>query len=372
VHYTLFVVLTRFQVDSVQLVFQQSAVLACNLDQRIESFCGDMGCDLWSKGLWDKYFAENMVIVCTAEVLRHCLHHSFIAMSRINLLIFDEAHHAKKDHPYARIIKDFYATEEDRTRRPRIFGMTASPVDTRTDIEKAAAELEALLHCEITTVSNPEVLQYGATLSRKEMILQYQPVNPPFETLLYRQMKEKLNDNDQFSSPLLFSKKASSELGAWCADQLWSFCLSEEEARKLESKTERKFRARKVDGPLQVFEGQISKLREARATIEAHSFQAPQPSLSHLSTKVMELMVFLRERYERPTDDKCIIFVKQRYTAMLLAKLFGYPSIGTPYLRVGNLVGPRLHVFSCIPLDNIPLLKADRELISVLGWYKRW
>lgn len=56
-----------FLVDSVQLVFQQHAVLKANLDQPMNMFCGDMGVDLWKKESWDKHFSENMVIVCTAE-----------------------------------------------------------------------------------------------------------------------------------------------------------------------------------------------------------------------------------------------------------------------------------------------------------------
>ena len=94
--------LIREQVDCVTLVFQQAAVLENNLDQKIDRFCGDMGTDLWSGETWKTIFAENMVIVCTAEILYQCLMHSFITLGQINLLIFDEAHHAKKNHAYAR------------------------------------------------------------------------------------------------------------------------------------------------------------------------------------------------------------------------------------------------------------------------------
>lgn len=90
------------QVDSVTLVFQQHHVLSCNLDQKVAFFCGEMDCDLWTKETWTKHFNENMVIVCTADVLYQCLFHAFISMAQINLLIFDEAHHAKKNHAYAR------------------------------------------------------------------------------------------------------------------------------------------------------------------------------------------------------------------------------------------------------------------------------
>lgn len=91
-----------FLVDSVTLVFQQFAVLESNLTRKIERFCGEMGCDLWDKRVWEKHFDENMVIVCTAEILYQCLMHSFVTIHQINLLIFDEAHHAKKNHAYAR------------------------------------------------------------------------------------------------------------------------------------------------------------------------------------------------------------------------------------------------------------------------------
>ena len=37
-----------------------------------------------------------------------------------------------------RIIKDFYLLETDETLRPKIFGMTASPVDAKVDVIRAA------------------------------------------------------------------------------------------------------------------------------------------------------------------------------------------------------------------------------------------
>jgi len=87
------------------LVFQQHAVLQANLSHKAEKFCGAMGCDLWTAGTWEKVFMENMIVVCTADVLHHCLSHGFIGMDQINLLIFDEVHHAKKGHAYAKYVE---------------------------------------------------------------------------------------------------------------------------------------------------------------------------------------------------------------------------------------------------------------------------
>ena len=83
-------------------MFQQSAVLERNLDYKVGHLYGSMGASAWSKELWNTIYDENMVVVCTAEILVQCLGHSFISIDQINLLIFDEAHHTKKDHPYAR------------------------------------------------------------------------------------------------------------------------------------------------------------------------------------------------------------------------------------------------------------------------------
>jgi endoribonuclease Dicer len=336
------------QVDSVALVFQQHAVLKANLDQPMDMFCGDMGVDLWNQKIWEKHFNDNMVIVCTAEVLRQCLHHSFISIDQINLLIFDEAHHAKKDHAYARIIKDFYASKDiDKSLCPRIFGMTASPVDTRVDVRKAAAQLEGLLHCEIATAKDGLLDPYKIT-SQQELLAKYSALGPKVETPLYKAMYEIFKTNPIFNKPLLYSHDASRELGTGCSDQIWSFCLGEEESKKLLAKTERAYHAKRVSGPLEILEKDKSQLRNAQELVKSWIFDHPHfdgsSSSRNLSSKVVLLIQYLRERFERKTDDKAIVFVRQRYTARLLADLFSHSNIRTPHIRVGILVSYYIYV----------------------------
>ncbi|TVY67376.1 Dicer-like protein [Lachnellula suecica] len=335
-----------FLVDSVTLVYQQHAVLKANLDQPMNMFCGDMGCDLWSKKLWENHFSENMVIVCTAEVLRQCLHHSFITMEQINLLIFDEAHHAKKDHAYARIMKDFYATTPKTATRPKIFGMTASPVDARVDVKKAAQELEAMLYADIATAADLSLLQYSVA-PKAEQLATYGTLGPSFLTPLNQQLREQFKGKSVLRKPLEYSyTTASRELGSWCSDQIWKFCLAEEESKRLLAKTEREYLAKKVPAPMAVLEKSKSRLQDALNIVRAHTFEPPDYDLAtnsstNLSPKVILLAQYLKERYERPTDDKCIVFVKQRYTARLLATLFSHPNIKTPHLFVASLVGTK-------------------------------
>jgi endoribonuclease Dicer len=334
--------LTSLKVNSVTLVFQQYAVLKANLDQPMHMLCGDMGTDNFSREPWEKHFSKNMVIVCTAEILRQCLTHGFISMNRINLLIFDEAHHAKKDHSYARIIKDFYCRPSPGTELPKIFGMTASPVDARVDVKKAARELEGLLHCQIATAADRSLGAYRIS-SQQELLLKYSSLGPEFKTPLHLQMLEKLEKNVVFHKPLLFSRAASKELGSWCSDQVWPFCFGEDETKTLLAKTERQYHMTKVREPLDVLEKRKILVEQARDIVKSHQFESPhydpQSDRSrNLSSKVVQLIRCLRGRYERPTDDKAIVFVKQRYTARLLARLFSYPNVGTPHLKVGILV----------------------------------
>lgn len=321
-----------FLVHSVTLVYQQFAVLECNLGQPMDKFCGGLNSNLWSKQHWDDQLERNMAVVCTADVLHHCLHHGFINMSQINLLIFDEAHHAKKNHVYSRIFKDFYINSPDSTRLPKIFGMTASPVDSKTDVREAAAQLETLLHAQIATASDPSLLQF-APVSKQESIARYKPLARPYVTPLCAKISAQFKERSVMGKELTFAKEASSQLGAWCSDQIWPMSLTEEKCLKLQAKIERKFHAKNAGESMSVLEARKAEVDTVRTVVEAHEFNAPRPTLQDLSTKVAVLMEFLKERFERVTNDKCIVFVTQRFTAKILTELFKHTDIGTPHLR---------------------------------------
>ncbi|CAD6446322.1 bdef6523-a50a-4f55-8ea6-c8829631f409 [Sclerotinia trifoliorum] len=341
-----------FLVDSVTLCHQQHSVLKNNLNQPTDMICGIMGTDLSDHKKWKKRMDTNMVIVCTAEILRQCLHHSFVTMSQINLLIFDEAHHAKKDHPYARIIKDFYRSDTgEPIPLPKIFGMTASPVDARDNVKKAAEELEGLLHSQICTAADPSLMQYSIK-GKPETVAFYDSLGPRFDTPLNLKMLPLLKENPIFRKPFIFGKEASRTLGSWCADQIWTFCLQEEESKKLQAKTEQAHHSQKIPEPLEVLEKRKEQLQEAKSIVKDHIFEPPHfaSKLSddlatkvhystNLSTKVVALLSILKERFQRPTNDKCIVFVRERYTARLLASLLSTPEAGTPFLKVAPLVG---------------------------------
>lgn len=331
-----------FLVDKVALVFQQHAVLKCNLDYPVARFCGEMVDTAASqKRFWERVFEENMAVVCTAEILYKCLHHSFIRMNQINLLVFDEAHHTKKSHPYARIIKDFYIeAKKSGDKKPRILGMTASPVDAQVDPRMAAMELEGLLDSQIATVANPEILQRTMCKPKKEMVIEYNPRPKDWETELHQMLIMKLHNNDLFRKNFEFSRTAAAELGPWIADRYWQLRFGVEETIKLSAKTETTLlRQSALDS---IRDRRVEEVHHAHDLVALHKFSRPALSTEFLSHKVIKLVSLLQDQFSGGLgsgDKRCIVFVKQRTTARLLADLLNQPEIKIPGVEVGVLVG---------------------------------
>ncbi|KAK4238845.1 hypothetical protein C8A03DRAFT_33100 [Achaetomium macrosporum] len=327
-----------FLVDKVALVFQQHAVLACNLDYPVEKFCGDMVDEVSSKEFWDHTFADNMAIVCTAEILYQCLHHSYIRMDQINLLVFDEAHHTKKNHPYARIIKDFYVEVEDPKKRPRIFGMTASPVDAQIDPKIATAELEGLLHSQIATVADTAAMYQNTGKLKRELLVQYEKKCPDWETDLNHALKELVGGHQVFKKPFAFTDTAAAELGPWCADRYWELFFQADDVVKLEARTERELL--RESAYHQAMDKHIDKVRQAHELVNQHNFARPSLRRDLLSSKVIQLIRILRDQFNSVDHNRrCIVFVRQRNVATLLSDLLQQPEMKIPGLEPGVLVG---------------------------------
>ncbi|KAJ5337920.1 hypothetical protein N7452_004648 [Penicillium brevicompactum] len=320
-----------FLVDSVTLVFQQSSVLRSNLNQKVAYFYGALGPDLWDKTTWKQHLENNMVFVCTADILNHALLNGHVKIDQINLLIFDEAHHTKKEHVYARE----YYLNVDPTRRPRIFGMTASPVDAKCDIAEAATQLETLMDCRIATAPNMDLLrQYVSKPTEEEWV--YQKLLPPFETELYTTLKARYGDMQHLSGTFQFAYVASSELGPWCADQVWALALADEVLPKLEASI-----MKDAGGDPQVLEKAQSDVKRAneasefvRKYISDNAFRPVE-----LSSKVELLLKSLSEQFVKWPENKCIVFTERRNTAKVLLQLCQEKRI--PNLRPALLVGAR-------------------------------
>ncbi|KAK6348851.1 Dicer-like protein 1 [Orbilia blumenaviensis] len=332
-----------FLVNSVTLVFQQAAVLECNLDAQVGKYCGDMGTDLWTKAQWDIRLKTDRIIVATADILWNCLTHSFIRMSDICLLIFDECHHTKKQHAYARIMRDFYEMET-KENRPRIFGMTASPVDARVDPVKAAHQLERLMHSRICTTSDPAYMRKFLP-KPEEMTLEYQAEPNPKITTLNSKLAPYRNTKCLSSIFGFVDNVASRDLGPWCSDYIWQVTLTELESARKERRVGTNSSTSQREGSafnLEDVDREIQLIKEARAVVEAHEFKEPSPGLESFSPKLYILLRFLVHAFDQHPEYKCIIFVTRRHTAQCIQAIFSkiFKHYGRDQrIRLGILVG---------------------------------
>ncbi|KAL9089736.1 MAG: hypothetical protein Q9159_002383 [Coniocarpon cinnabarinum] len=329
-----------FVVEKVALMWQQYDCLQANLHYDVAAVCGQENQQRQgNEHKWFQLLQSNDIIVCTAEILHQCLMRSFINMRNINLLIFDEAHHAKKSHPFARIMLEYYKDNPNHEHRPRIFGMTASPVDVqdKEDINQSARELEKLLQCQIATCPVDDMLDRSTKPIEEIKEFAKSPTGP--DSALFRHLNDRYRQLKHFSNLLATAREFSRTLGLWAGDAYWSFAFSDREAKKCAVRAERGLSRRERADQEQVtlLDEEIRQLHAAHADILSRSPQNAPITTVGVSPKVRALKDILVRHFENPGDTKCLVFVQRRETARLLHMLF--QRLQLPNLYTGFLTG---------------------------------
>lgn len=123
---------------------------------------GQSGVDAWStQEVWDAVLLNVRVVVATHQILLDAMHHGFVKMRSISLLIFDEVHGCVKEHAGKRIMKEFYEPARERGEElPAILGMTASPVQgtKMAGLEKLEQTMHAI--CRTPTRHREELVAH--------------------------------------------------------------------------------------------------------------------------------------------------------------------------------------------------------------------
>ncbi|KAL9114547.1 MAG: hypothetical protein Q9227_001628 [Pyrenula ochraceoflavens] len=111
----------QFQVIKAQLPAYQSRLIS-----------GADKPELWKdQEVWDALLSNIRIVVSTPAVLSDALTHGFVNISRISLLVFDEAHHVHAKAPLNRMMNTFYHPKHQAdlaSDLPHILGLTASPI----------------------------------------------------------------------------------------------------------------------------------------------------------------------------------------------------------------------------------------------------
>ncbi|KAK3835580.1 MAG: hypothetical protein J3R72DRAFT_403631 [Linnemannia gamsii] len=293
-----------FIVNNVPLVFQQAAVIRANCDAEVTYLCGAMDTKKFSNDLWGETYKKVDVVVLTAQILLDLFRHGFVQMSRVSLLIFDECHHARKDHPFCCIMKEFYHVHDlPHNQRPKVFGMTASPSsDIGSKLYHSASELEYLMDAKVFTVDQEEVRQY---VERPlEYVVQYNPAPKYPTTKLTSALRAKCFMVPRLN-PIFESVQFNlAHLGSWCVDCLWR--------TNIDNMSKRDGGVRQVP----------EEIKAAVEVINAWTIPTPMVDITQMSPKVMKLIQVLRVAGKSWTKDFCgIIFVQRRDTAIALCLL---------------------------------------------------
>ncbi|KAG2217031.1 hypothetical protein INT45_003987 [Circinella minor] len=320
--------LTFFLVDRVPLVPQQYNVIKTNCDAKVERMYGAMDIDNWSEKKWKQIFEESDVCVMTAQIFLNTLRHGFIHMSQVNLIVFDECHHCTKRHPYNLIMKEHYE-QCNREDRPKIFGMTASPVHkSAKSVEQAIFELERNLDSRVYTTINGTIAQ--VVRRAREVTIAYTTTDGYENTKLCKQIRNKINHIERYKRLFSSTDNILKELGPWCCDRLWKHLLKEQ-ANRIHDDTQ--------DLPLDKLNEEDRIIVEAyRLARDAAPDNPDIKDLTLFSGKVSKLMEIL-SIFQQKQDFCGIIFVERRHTAVALDLLIKSYHKFDKTIKSGILIG---------------------------------
>ncbi|XP_044163480.1 LOW QUALITY PROTEIN: endoribonuclease Dicer-like [Acropora millepora] len=300
-----------------------------------------MGVDYWNKVKWEEELNKNNVLVMTAQIFLHLLHHAYIKLTQVNLLIFDECHHAKKGHPYRQITQAFHKCEGDL---PKIMGLTASVVKGKVkpqNVELEIKTLERTLRATCETSQDKEVERFATTPKEEVVTFSTYENNDDLDILkkcLQVVLDQGLHFLDDFQEPhdsLFFAqwvlkecKEILSELGPWAANKAAELLIKDlgracytYDTHGTEGRLFCEFSAAQLRQLQSVYRNYLSNSGGDLENSEQF----------YIMPKLQKLLMVLKEyrtsnANETEQDNKLcgIVFVERRYTAKILSEQINF------------------------------------------------
>ena len=147
---------TLFLVPSIALAVQHTTTLKANLPYTVATACHSGSSSDRARANVQKCNILVATHGAALDILRH--YGDYFNLAEVNLIVVDECHYATGNHGYARILDMFYH-KLPKDRRPRILGLTASPLvnvrpDTTTErLQEMLSQLEVKLDSELACFS---------------------------------------------------------------------------------------------------------------------------------------------------------------------------------------------------------------------------
>ncbi|KAJ7349123.1 hypothetical protein DFH08DRAFT_697596 [Mycena albidolilacea] len=333
-----------FFVPKVALVEQQGQFIASNSLLRVLRLHGALEIDLADRKGWIKKFENHDVFVMTPQIFLNLITHSLWAIDKagIALMIFDECHHARKNHPYNGIMREYFEIASPQL-RPKIFGMTASPVYNIKDATGSLAALERNLDSKVVTVQNhtEELAVHAPKVS--EIIEQYasapEEYDLPSPTLwmclgVFKTTFSNLNIGwddieRRYATTLLNLGPHGSSLYLWLeinhrVSQFHEIGGLSEDSYPPEASSSQSLLA------------ELVHIQDILAAFDHISGSLPV-CLEWCSPKIRTLVDILLSHASQTSQ--CIIFVEQRQVAVCLARMLPCIPVLRDVVRCAELVG---------------------------------
>ena len=346
---TVFGFLSKFD-DSVPLVRQQAEYIRAHTLLDVGHYYGDMNVDAWPKEKWVEELSKNHVLVMTHTIFKNLLHSGFMHLKNVNLLVFDECHHAVKDHEYVQIMRVFDSCRQDEY--PHILGLSASLLPSKCKpgrLEKKVKDLEITLKCKSQTAGDiAEVTRYATNPEEVTVGYSSVPTSPHSaelrqilsEPLAFLNCLPKAQRNERYvqiaKTHLDDCQHILDNLGIWCALQCAEEGISDLSSKEDPEPSEKGFlglsqthlklfaqKTRKIQGDDEI--DVTSKVQELLSCLIDLNALDPQQASARPSTKSMG-----------------IVFVERRTTAVCLTKLLRNLSRkqdGLRHIRCNFIVG---------------------------------
>ena len=145
---------------------QQGKYIRDNTSLKVQDFCGDSkGIDNWPKEKWFELFNNNNVLAMSRQIFLDLLNRAIVKPRHLNLIVFDECHHATKNDPYVQIMKVMRDAPPEE--RPRVLGLSASLLGTKVkagELRNGVNGLEKILMSRARTSKDlKEVVKHATT-----------------------------------------------------------------------------------------------------------------------------------------------------------------------------------------------------------------
>ena len=157
--------------------------------------------DNWSKAMWHVELEKYHVLVMTMTIFKNLILQNILKFNQVNLLVFDECHHAVKNHDYVQIMKRYKDTM-DTLHPTRIMGLTASLIPSKgkqVDLVHQIELLENTLCSRAQTTANMSEMAKFAT-NPDEKCICFSSSNEDYHVeQLQKMLENSLEFLDQFS-----------------------------------------------------------------------------------------------------------------------------------------------------------------------------